>query len=87
MGEWNSRPKAIRPVSLRSSIEDARNPGPSGKQSPRHLREPAHAPDVGLFFMIPGNGDTLRVSGTGRLVRDSTLQARLSVKGKEPNLV
>ena len=44
-------------------------------------------PDVGLFFMIPGNGDTLRVSGTGRLVRDRFLQARLSVNGKDPNLV
>ena len=44
-------------------------------------------PEVGLFFMIPGNGDTLRVSGTGRLVRDSSLQARLSVNGKEPGLV
>lgn len=44
-------------------------------------------PEVALFFMIPGNGDTLRISGTGRIVRDSALQARLSVNGKEPNLV
>ena len=43
--------------------------------------------EVGLFFMIPGNGDTLRVSGTGRIVRDSSLQARLAVNGKDPNLV
>jgi PPOX class probable FMN-dependent enzyme len=42
---------------------------------------------VGLFFMIPGNGDTLRVSGTGGIVRDSSLQARLAVNGKDPNLV
>ncbi len=44
-------------------------------------------PEVGLFFMIPGNGDTLRVSGTGRIVRDSSLQSRLAVNGKAPNLV
>ena len=44
-------------------------------------------PDVALFFMIPGNGDTLRISGTGRIVRDSSLQARLAVNGKDPNLV
>jgi PPOX class probable FMN-dependent enzyme len=44
-------------------------------------------PDVALFFLIPGNGDTLRVSGTGRIVRDSSLQARLAVNGKDPNLV
>jgi uncharacterized protein len=42
---------------------------------------------VGLLFMIPGNGDTLRISGTGRIVRDSSLQARLAVNGKIPNLV
>jgi PPOX class probable FMN-dependent enzyme len=44
-------------------------------------------PDVGLFFMIPGNGDTLRVSGKGRIVRDASLQARLAVDGKAPNLI
>ena len=44
-------------------------------------------PDVGLLFLIPGNGDTLRISGTGRIVRDSSLQARLAVAGKDPNLV
>jgi uncharacterized protein len=29
-------------------------------------------PDVGLIFIIPGNGDTLRVSGKGQIVRDMT---------------
>jgi uncharacterized protein len=43
--------------------------------------------EVGLLFMIPGNGDTLRVSGTGRIVRDSSLAARLAVHGKPPELV
>lgn len=43
--------------------------------------------EIGLFFMIPGNGDTLRISGTGRIVRDSSLQARLTVNGKDPKLV
>jgi PPOX class probable FMN-dependent enzyme len=44
-------------------------------------------PEVGLLFMIPGNGDTLRVSGRARLVRDATLQARFAVNGKTPNLI
>lgn len=43
--------------------------------------------EVGLIFLMPGNGDTLRVSGTGRIVRDSTVQAQLAVGGKAPNLV
>jgi PPOX class probable FMN-dependent enzyme len=41
---------------------------------------------VGLMFMIPGNGDTLRVSGRGAIVRDSALRQRLSHNGKAPNL-
>ena len=44
-------------------------------------------PEVGLLFMIPGNGDTLRVSGRGRIVRDGTLQGRLAVNGRPPNVV
>jgi PPOX class probable FMN-dependent enzyme len=44
-------------------------------------------PEVGLLFLIPGNGDTLRVSGKGKVVRDGSLQSRLAVDGKVPNLV
>jgi uncharacterized protein len=44
-------------------------------------------PEIGLLFLMPGNGDTLRVSGKGRLVRDSALQARLAIDGRPPNLV
>ena len=43
-------------------------------------------PDVGLIFIIPGNGDTLRVSGKGQIVRDSALQDSLAINGKPPNL-
>ncbi|AMA57805.1 pyridoxamine 5'-phosphate oxidase family protein [Bradyrhizobium sp. CCGE-LA001] len=44
-------------------------------------------PEIGLLFMIPGHGDTLRISGTGTIVRDGALQARLAVEGKPPNLI
>jgi uncharacterized protein len=44
-------------------------------------------PEVGLIFLIPGNGDTLRVAGRARIVRDGTLQAQLAVGGKEPELI
>lgn len=44
-------------------------------------------PEVGLIFLIPGNGDTLRISGTGSIVRDAALQERFAVRGKAPNLV
>jgi PPOX class probable FMN-dependent enzyme len=44
-------------------------------------------PEVGLLFLIPGVGDTLRVSGTGRIVRDAALRERLAVQDRAPNLV
>jgi len=43
-------------------------------------------PEVGLWFLIPGHGDTLRVSGKGRIVRDAALQKKLAANGKSPNL-
>jgi len=42
---------------------------------------------VGLIFMIPGNGDTLRVSGRGEIARDAWLRDRLAHRGRSPNLV
>ena len=44
-------------------------------------------PEIGLIFIIPGNNDTLRVSGTGKIVRDTALQSRFAVNDKTPNLV
>jgi PPOX class probable FMN-dependent enzyme len=44
-------------------------------------------PEIGLIFLIPGNGDTLRVAGRAQIVRDRVLQAQLAVGGKEPEFV
>ena len=44
-------------------------------------------PEVALIFIIPGHGDTLRVSGKGKIVRDTELQSRFAVNGKFPNFV
>ena len=44
-------------------------------------------PEIGVFFLIPGNGDTLRVSGKGYIVRDAELQNKFVVNGKVPELV
>jgi PPOX class probable FMN-dependent enzyme len=43
-------------------------------------------PAVGLIFMIPGFTETLRVSGTGRIVLDQAVQERHKVNGKAPVL-
>jgi PPOX class probable FMN-dependent enzyme len=44
-------------------------------------------PEVALLFLIPGHGDTLRVSGRGKIVRDRALQERFAVAGKAPTVV
>ncbi|MBA8795992.1 hypothetical protein FHX74_003633 [Friedmanniella endophytica] len=43
-------------------------------------------PHVGLLFLIPGRGDTLRVNGRARLVRDAPFFADLEVRGRRPLL-
>jgi PPOX class probable FMN-dependent enzyme len=42
-------------------------------------------PEVGLFLMIPGNGDTLRISGKGQIVQDHQLQERASINNRLPS--
>lgn len=43
-------------------------------------------PHIGLNFLIPGRGDTLRVNGTARLVSDAAWFDRMVVKGHRPIL-
>ncbi|WP_329108918.1 pyridoxamine 5'-phosphate oxidase family protein [Micromonospora sp. NBC_01699] len=43
-------------------------------------------PHVGLVYLIPGRGDTLRINGRARLVRDAPFFPRLAVKGRVPVL-
>lgn len=43
-------------------------------------------PHVGLLFLVPGRGDTLRVNGTAELVRDAPFLDELTVRGHRPVL-
>ncbi|GAA4673580.1 pyridoxamine 5'-phosphate oxidase family protein [Phytohabitans rumicis] len=43
-------------------------------------------PHVGLLFLIPGRGDTLRVNGRARLVREAPFFDQMVVKGHRPRL-
>jgi predicted pyridoxine 5'-phosphate oxidase superfamily flavin-nucleotide-binding protein len=43
-------------------------------------------PHVGLVYLLPGRGDTLRVQGRARLVRDADLLDRMVVRGSRPLL-
>jgi len=48
------------------------------------LRNILANPIVGLIFLIPGAGHTLRVSGHATVVRDMALREELAFKGKMP---
>ncbi len=43
-------------------------------------------PHVGLIFLIPGRGDTLRINGRARLVSDAPFFEAMQVKGQRPLL-
>jgi len=43
-------------------------------------------PHVGLNFIIPGRGDTLRINGRARIVRDAPWFDAMVVKGHRPQL-
>lgn len=43
-------------------------------------------PHVGLIFFLPGRGDTLRINGRARILRDAPFFDALVVKGHRPQL-
>lgn len=43
-------------------------------------------PAIALLFIVPGHGDTLRVAGKARIVRDAAISKRHAINGREPLL-
>lgn len=50
------------------------------------MRNIIQNPRVGLLFLIPGLGETLRVNGKAVLVKDEDLLNRMAVNGRSPLL-
>jgi PPOX class probable FMN-dependent enzyme len=44
-------------------------------------------PHVGLLFLVPGRGDTLRVNGRATLLADAPYADRLVVRGHRPTVI
>ncbi len=44
-------------------------------------------PHVGLVYFLPGRGDTLRINGRARLLRDAPFAERMTVRGHAPAVV
>ena len=58
---------------------------PGNRRVDGHLDVLAN-PHVGVLFVVPGRGDTLRVNGRGTLVRDAPFLDDLVVQGHRPAL-
>lgn len=43
-------------------------------------------PNVGLIFLLPRRGETLRISGKARIVRDEALLSTMAIRDKKPDL-
>lgn len=43
-------------------------------------------PHVGLIYLVPGRGETLRINGRARLVREAPFFDQMIVKGNRPKL-
>jgi len=43
-------------------------------------------PNVAILFIVPGHGDTLRIAGKARIVKDRAISARHAINGREPLL-
>jgi PPOX class probable FMN-dependent enzyme len=70
-------------------VLDARTlaiPDRPGNRRADTFRNILQNPNVALYFLIPGARETLRVSGTARLVRDGWLRESMSVRGRVPDL-
>ena len=43
-------------------------------------------PNVAILFIVPGHGDTLRIAGKARIVKDRAISERHAIKGRAPLL-
>lgn len=50
------------------------------------LRNIIANPQIGLIYLVPGRGDTLRINGRARLVRDAPFLDQMLVQGHRPVL-
>jgi PPOX class probable FMN-dependent enzyme len=48
------------------------------------MRNILQNPHVGVLFLVPGRGETLRINGRASIVRDAELLDRLEAQGKKP---
>jgi PPOX class probable FMN-dependent enzyme len=58
-------------------------PGNNRTDGMTNILENSH---IGMLFLVPGRGDTLRVNGRASIIRDEEILARLAMHGKLPKV-
>jgi uncharacterized protein len=66
------------------TIAIAERPGNRRADGYRNILENPH---VGLLFVIPGRGDTLRINGRATLLTDAPYAGQMVVKGHRPTVI
>ena len=61
-------------------------PDRPGNRRVDSLRNIVETGRVGLLFLVPGMGETLRVNGRATIIRDEAWLTQLSAQGKRPQL-
>ena len=87
-GNCDASPKGDPAGSLVHVIDDktiaiAERPGNKRVDGYRNVLANPH---VGLNFLIPGRGDTLRINGRARIVKEAPFFDEMIVKGNRPQL-
>lgn len=87
-GRCDVSPKGDPPGSLVEVLDErtialAERPGNRRADGYHNVLENPH---VGLNFLVPGRGDTLRVNGRARLVREAPFLEEMARRGRRPVL-
>ncbi|QVQ53171.1 pyridoxamine 5'-phosphate oxidase family protein [Spiractinospora alimapuensis] len=87
-GNCDVSPKGDPAGSLAHVLDDSTIAIPErpGNRRVDSLRNILENPHVGMVFVVPGRGDTLRINGRARLVRDAPFLDDMVVKGHRPPL-
>src|SRR5262249_23867760 len=86
-GNQDASPKGDGPGFV--AVEDDHTlviPDRKGNQLVFGLQNLLENPHIGLIFLIPGTGETLRINGTAEITRDPAVLERLAARGKVAQL-
>ena len=86
-GRCDASPRGDPPGSI--YVVDDRTlliPDRPGNRRADSLRNIVETGNIGLLFLIPGVGETLRVNGKAAIIRDAQWLTTLSTKGKQPTI-